>query len=226
MLNVNRWEPPKITSITSKIKNKKTCESIQDEMNTIQCELIIKSKTLPTFCLLDTGALGGNYISTEIRNLLERENAFKCKSKRRRIEGAIKGTYEETTKECEVSIRFVNELSKVNETIHFIAAIIHTDIPIIIGCRTIKREQLANKLPSQFIEIINKDENTYQLKATFHLLSQLSRPEPAMKKGEFESMLRVDENEEEGYEFPWQFAHLDKDPNELENLAFWKEFAR
>jgi len=191
MLNGNRWEPPKSTNITSKIQKKKKCESVQDEMNTIQCELIIKSNTLPTFCLLDTGALGGNYISTEIGNLLEREDAFKCKSKRRRIEGAIKGTYEETTKECKVSIRFVNEVSKVNETIHFIAAIIHTNIPIIIGRKTIKREQLVNKLPSQFIEIINNDENTYQLKAgekgeIDHLPSQLSRPEPAIKKGEFE----------------------------------------
>ena len=212
MLNRIRWEPPKSTNITSKIQKKKKCESIQDEMNTIQCEVIVKSNTIITFCLLDTGALGGNYISTEIGNLLEREDAFKCKSKRRRIEGAIKGTYEETTKECKVSIRFVNEVSKVNKTIHFIAAIIHTNIPIIIGRKTIKREQLVNKLPSQFIEYLYQDENpyqdenTYQLKAgekgeIDHLPSQLSRPEPAMMKGEFESLMEINENENE---FPWQ----------------------
>ena len=102
----------------------------------------------------------------------------------------ITSTYEETTKECKVYIRFGNELSKVNETINFIAAIIRTNIPIIIGRKKIKREQLVNKLPSQFIEIINKEENTYQLKAgekgeIDHLPSQLSRQEPAMKKGEF-----------------------------------------
>ena len=190
-------------------------------MNTAQCELIIKSNTLLTFCLLDTGALRGNYISTEIGSLLKREDAFKCKSKRRRIEGAIKGTYEETTKKCKVSIRFVNELSKVNETIQFIAEITHTNIPIIIGRKTIKREQLVNKWPSHFIEIINKVENTYQLKEgekgeIDHPPSQLSRPKPAMKKGEFESLLKINENENEEE----RFAHLEGNPNESKHLEY------
>ena len=106
-----------------------------------------------------------------------------------------------------------------------------------MDAKTIKREQFVNKLPSQFIEIINKDENTYQLKAgkegeIDHLPSQLSRLEPDMKKGEFESLLKINENEEEEYEFPWQelineneneeeqFAHLEENPNELEHLEY------
>ena len=103
---------------------------------------------IPTCCLLDTGALDGDYISEELGQLIQDLDANACKDKRCKVMGAISGTSTIVNKKCDVMIVFVNETNNCNETIKICASIINTAFPIILGRKTIKKEGLASKLPS------------------------------------------------------------------------------
>ena len=148
-------------------KKTKTCEHELFVINTMNtavntraenicpCTIQTNTNSHDTFMLLDTGALDGSYVSSELASILKREGGVQFEPSETKVFGAT-GRFDMAHERCCLQLNFHNEMNKKQQVMQINALIINTKWPIIIGRIDIKKHALAAKLPSQFTATTNQ----------------------------------------------------------------------
>jgi hypothetical protein len=117
-----------------------------------------------TRVLLDTGASKGNYISTELYEVLVQEenvNTFPCNTQ---ICSLINSSCVQCKTKIEINLKFLNEINDDYEVISFLACPLNSlnGVDIIIGYQDIVKNNLIEKMGSIFGkgDRINHDEKS------------------------------------------------------------------
>ena len=140
-------------SDAKKMRSECECDSLNafdSTSDVVDCKIILPSTTLTTTMLVDSGALNGNYVNTELAEEMKRNGIVPVRCNKK-VCGAVNGACATVHEKYPLTLTFNNEVTNKKETIHTDATNINTTWPVIIGRPTIKRNNLTSKLPSQFM---------------------------------------------------------------------------
>lgn len=140
-----------------------TCTDNSADTDFVPCTIRTQGNALTVHTLVDNGALRGDFISRETADWLTSQGFKMCNCSSRVCSG-FRNMCSTALGKINFKLFFVNEITNSEESIDITASIIETQFDLIIGRPSIKKYGLADKLRSQFADVVINKETLHGVK--------------------------------------------------------------